>query len=278
METVSGRIWYYRGNQEEVGPISWAEIRQSAKSGQLTPADEVRISPDGIRGQWLPVARILHLIPEFSEAASRKNHDDLESEARCTLTDDSAGSLGKSSKTITWQSPDLHWSGVSFRPLLDTVAGFGYFILELSGLIGKGLRKLAIPAAVLTILITINGAAWMWINTDSEQTQIDKINQIGKEFRELQFRKAGDAEWVKFLSVSRQTLEPMIPQFEKYASSSRPIQQQLLWAGRDCLLPMLKAGRNVDPALQSRFQQHMYQIRYKILRIDDTHRIPDGRH
>lgn len=275
MDPISGRCWYFRNHGEEVGPVSWTELRRLAKSGSLTPDHQVRISPDGTSGLWLPVSRISHLIPEFDQTADQQDDHHLEAEAHSALANHAAVTEdAKSRKTISWQSTTRRdWS---LRPVVDTAMGFWYLLLEISDRIGKLLWKLALPGVALLLFTGINYGLWVWINTDSEQTQIEKLKRIGTRFQELNFRKGSDAEWTAFRSESLKTLEPMIPLFEKYASADRPIQQQLLWAGRDCLLPMLKTGRNADPELQARFHQHMFQIRYKILRIDDTGRMPEG--
>jgi len=60
-----GDTWYYTSHGHEVGPVSMAELQQSARAGNITSADQVWA--EGMP-QWVPAGELLPLPPAASES------------------------------------------------------------------------------------------------------------------------------------------------------------------------------------------------------------------
>ena len=64
-------IWYYRPMEEDIGPLSSAELQELANLGLLTPDVPVRL---GTEGKWIPARQVLGLFDEtIAPAASKQS-------------------------------------------------------------------------------------------------------------------------------------------------------------------------------------------------------------
>ncbi|MCA9004300.1 MAG: hypothetical protein KDA70_03425 [Planctomycetaceae bacterium] len=84
-----------------------------------------------------------------------------------------------------------------------------------------------------------------------------KIKAVHQEFLVLQQQGASDTEWESFKQSVHTRIDPVIKKLEATASSEYPVQQQLLWAARDYLYPMLDSARVSRSSDQVRFEKHL---------------------
>jgi len=275
MDAGTGREWFYRLGEEEVGPVTWSELRRLVDSGKISIRYEVRICRDSHAGQWYPISTIRHLLPELSEQTRSEAEVRLEqrvvSEVRHSdpTSQQSMASIHQQQTTASWgtaKSPQARWS---WDPLFDTLAGASVYFAEQFGQLGFFLRRRAIPIAFVVALIGINAVLWSWATADSEQTQIEKVARIGRRYRELRNSRFDPITWSEFVQESKESLNEMIPLFQQRASVDRSIQQHLLWASKDCLMVMLDKPWGDGDKLEKEFSKHMAEIEYKLRRASE---------
>lgn len=80
------------------------------------------------------------------------------------------------------------------------------------------------------------------------------IKAVHQEFLALKQQGASDAEWESFKQSVHTRIDPVIKKLEATASSEFPVKQQLLWATRDYLYPMLDNARVSRSPEQQKFE------------------------
>jgi len=69
--------WYYQAMGEELGPVSWAELKELAETGFVTPEVLVRQGDDG---RWLPASQVKGLFDGGSQPAEAEKPQAVEPE------------------------------------------------------------------------------------------------------------------------------------------------------------------------------------------------------
>ncbi len=132
-----------------------------------------------------------------------------------------------------------------------------------------GLSDAASWAADHLLLVFVSG--WIGANLlillwPEDTADRDAYLRFLKTWQTLQ-RQAADADeaaWDAFAADTRSWLEPAIGELEQTAGPEAPLQQHLLWIGRDHLLPALDSrGRDVD---EQKIRSHFRQIYLKLIR------------
>ncbi|HET6325712.1 MAG TPA: hypothetical protein VFG04_13620 [Planctomycetaceae bacterium] len=201
-----GEAWYYELDGRTHGPISWTDLEELLNRSGET-ALEVRVRK-GEDGPWT----------QFRAPPA------------------AIGSVG--AKGSNWESPA--WSGEASRPRQSqspTPRSDVRGLLRSHWDIGV--------AIVVWILLNVSYLAWPQSHS-SERRYLQSLRAIEDEVRDLRSKPTSDAEWHELAKRARATLDPMVSDLKKSASSSEPVKQQLLWAARD-LVP-----RTIGPRTKER--------------------------
>lgn len=115
-------------------------------------------------------------------------------------------------------------------------------------------RKKRFPIGiVLSVLALVTSYALLVMA--GRNLEYKKIKAVHQEFLALQQQGASDAEWESFKQSVHTRIDPTIKKLEATASSDFPVKQQLLWATRDYLYPMLDNARVERSREQTKFEK-----------------------
>jgi hypothetical protein len=151
-------------------------------------------------------------------------------------------------------------TGVRSSPLMR-LAGRAWTKLEQT--IGRQrLRRGLVALAVIATVVTY----FVW--PPSSSAIYDSFLRCRVEMETVQAKGAMSSEWQQFSSSHRPKIESLVMTLRNRAAAGRPADQELLWAGERCLLPMLKEGPSTVASMNPLFNTHMRNAR----------RILDGGH
>jgi len=100
------------------------------------------------------------------------------------------------------------------------------------------LLKEPIVQGIIAIAV-IACLAWMFIVPTPSTSVRDRFAEIAKEIEYRRSKNVTRKDWAIYIEETRAEIDPIIEELEKTASSEDRIRQELLWAGRDCLVFML---------------------------------------
>ena len=111
-------------------------------------------------------------------------------------------------------------------------------------------------AGVIGVLLLV--AVYKFVPFGSgDRVTYDQYAQIYAEMQALREKNAADDEWTKLTDRANQVNDVILQDLEKTASAQEPAKQQLLWAGRDYLIPMLGDARNGPSDNEKAFKEHL---------------------
>ncbi|WP_417388380.1 hypothetical protein [Gimesia sp.] len=117
-------------------------------------------------------------------------------------------------------------------------------------------RKKRFPfMIVLAVLALVVG--YTLLVMEGRNLEYKKIKAVHLEFLELQKKGASDAEWESFKQSVHTRIDPIIKKLEATVTSEFPVKQQLYWATRDHLYPMLDNARVEKSREQEKFEKHL---------------------
>ena len=110
----------------------------------------------------------------------------------------------------------------------------------------------------LIVLTVIGFGVWYYLIPTPVTTVYDRFIAINKEIEYKRAHKTTRLQWEEYITATRAELDPIIENLEKTASSDDRVRQELLWAGRDCLIKML-SNTVTERVLESEqeFELHM---------------------
>ncbi|MCA9078654.1 MAG: hypothetical protein KDA93_26750, partial [Planctomycetaceae bacterium] len=112
--------------------------------------------------------------------------------------------------------------------------------------------------------IVFNAAVYWFVfaSHSVEDECLQAYSEIWAEYKQLTDEEVSPDRWQAFSETSKSRLTPLIEQLNRSTDAQSPNLRNLLWAGRDCLLP-LTSGQ--EPPVESRrferaYQQHMSAV------------------
>lgn len=123
-----------------------------------------------------------------------------------------------------------------------------------------GLRGPRGLIAIIAAWIGVNAIVLLWPADTTDKRHYETIASIWSSATVPRQPARSAEEWDAFVAESTETLTPVIAELEEDASPRYPAKQHLLWASRDCLIPLLR-GKSFD---QLKFLDHMATARRHI--------------
>lgn len=111
-------------------------------------------------------------------------------------------------------------------------------------------------ALLLGLWLSANAVIFFWPQDQTDKKYYETFAGIWSSAREFQASNSKE-EWDEFTAKSLAQLAPIIDELEEDANPRYPAKQHLLWAGRDCLRPLLERG-TFD---EQKFLNHMATAR-----------------
>ena len=93
----------------------------------------------------------------------------------------------------------------------------------------------------------------------SGKEEFAKFQAFYQEYKALQSKQAGPAEYAALKKKANTELDPVIKDLESTAGSDYPALQQLLWAGRDYLPKMLDNPGPESARDQEKFENCLHE-------------------
>jgi len=284
--------WYCQTGDAVQGPFRAHELQQMVADGRLIPLDLVR---PGTTGPWreyfrwdkqieIEIERAAALKPApkpglLPSAGSSPRGDDSSSapasdapreKASADSANDSADSVSHSVSESARRVPS---------PAVDPAAAAPRRVPRPASIQSAGrasyrelLREHWFVPTALLLLVVVNVVLGILAQPDVlNQERHKALSDVYQRMERLRNDRAAPEAWDEFVRDARHELEPLLARLEKEADVHHPIEQHLLWAGRDYLLPLIEQQRMVaaDPnrrrgevdrdtaANEGRFQTHM---------------------
>ncbi|MFH1302908.1 MAG: DUF4339 domain-containing protein [Planctomycetota bacterium] len=255
----SKQKWFCKLGGMGYGPIETHKIKMWAEQQRIEPTDLLKL---GRKGEWFEAWQIEALQLKKPVAKKEANEVAASAESQAAETSPAAEpvknfSTGVPTPAIPAQAAV---SPVAAAPVLPRPKP--KIKVERSNPL-EALGPLMKPQVLGGIAAVIALAAIFYfvplgdLFAPGGKEELAKFQTIHQEFLALQQKKASDAEWTSFESKVKTEMGPVIKELESNASSDRPHLQQLLWAGRDYLKPMLENARTEVSRDQEKFEKHL---------------------
>ncbi|MBL8851884.1 MAG: hypothetical protein JNG89_19585 [Planctomycetaceae bacterium] len=138
-----------------------------------------------------------------------------------------------------------------------------YWLNEGADRLAEFIARFWIPFAIAALWGAVNLGLYIYSNLDyaSEREILTAYVEVWNEYLKLQEAETTEAQWKSFKEAAAPRLQPLVDELTSNTSSSTPIRRHLLWAGRDCLLPLVStAGGERERRTEFGFQQHLNAI------------------
>ncbi|MDB5337905.1 MAG: hypothetical protein JWN70_3524 [Planctomycetaceae bacterium] len=248
----------------ETGPFDFSELQSRAADGQLTHQEFVKT---GLDGDWIPSNKISGLFPDADKAAVdlllAPDHSipvvetaianpaaSAPIEAPVVPPDTAprtAPISANTSQAAPATDPSTRSPRVSYwTPEPETVNRTLYQRVR-----QQPIRWLSGPI----LLLIAFGGFWYW--PLSEKYVYTEFQAVWTEMKGLRDHQASPKEWRDFTEKSKARVLPLCERLERSVNSKRPARQELLWAGRHCLLKLLE-GSATEPGMVAKlYERHM---------------------
>ena len=273
-----------------VGPVSRTDLRERLANGLLLADEFVQV---GVDGEWQPVAKALNVrrpplkIPD----RSRGTHgDDVRSASRSGEVSNSTTGLnnkgfGSPSHSGTPRRSDAsvsttgatraasrqtsHSANSTSSPI-NATTNVGRAWQHAAAFVGGELRLRGIATALVALVALV-----VWLRQPPAASTIYReFTQYHTKLKELRTKRTGPTDWKQATSRDQQRVQTLLDGLKQRASAARPIEQQLMWAGRFGLVELFK--RPADPAEFERlYDSHMSQAK-RLLEGGNAQREPTG--
>jgi hypothetical protein len=114
---------------------------------------------------------------------------------------------------------------------------------------------------VLAAWALANAVILFWPEDDADRQHYESYVAVWRGIEKSRAGGMDDAAWAAFSADKLAELQATIAELEDDAGPTQPAKQQLLWAGRDYLVPILQGKAQVDEA---KFFEHMKRARNHI--------------
>ena len=273
-----------------VGPVSRTDLRERLANGLLLADEFVQV---GVDGEWQLVAKALNVrrpplkIPD----RSRGTHgDDVRSASRSGEVSNSTTGLnnkgfGSPSHSGTPRRSDAsvsttgatraasrqtsHSANSTSSPI-NATTNVGRAWQHAAAFVGGELRLRGIATALVALVALV-----VWLRQPPAASTIYReFTQYHTKLKELRTKRTGPTDWKQATSRDQQRVQTLLDGLKQRASAARPIEQQLMWAGRFGLVELFK--RPADPAEFERlYDSHMSQAK-RLLEGGNAQREPTG--
>ena len=259
-----------------VGPVSRTDLRERLANGLLLADEFVQV---GVDGEWQPVAKALNVrrpplkIPDRSrdthgdDARSSSHSDDGPNSATGLRhkgfgspshsgtprrSDASVSTIGATRAASRKTSPSAN----STSSPINATTNVGRAWQHAAAFVGGELRLRGIVAALVVLIALV-----VWLRQPPAASTIYReFTQYHTKLNELRTKRTGPTDWKQATSRDQQRVQALLDGLKKRASAARPIEQQLMWAGRFGLVELFK--RPADPAEFERlYDSHMSQAK-----------------
>lgn len=261
--TRPGTFYIWKAGTE-TGPFDFSELQSRAADGQLTHQEFVKT---GLEGDWIPSNKISGLFPDADRAAVdmllapshgvpvveaaaarpaapapiEKAVPPPETSPRTALIAANAGQAGPATDPSTRSPRVSYWT-----PEPETVHRTLYQRVR-----QQPIRWLSGPS----LLLIAFACFWYW--PLSEKHVYTEFQAVWTEMKGLRDHQASPKEWRDFTEKSKSRVLPLCERLERSVNSQRPARQELLWAGRHCLLKLLE-GSATEPIMVAKlYERHM---------------------
>lgn len=248
--------WWCRIDGQEHGPVELKQLRRTVAVGRLKPDDLVR---RGRKGEWVAASTFPEL---FRKRSSKKLAVDLE---KITGSDPEIGTpstaaVGSSGAGTAGPSRDVaalirqsHAAALDKDRIARKYAAEEEDEPQTFAEKLKRNPKLAVIGGLLLLIAVYKFMPF----SSADKGTYDQYAAIYAEMLQLRDSNASDEEWSKLTDKANTVNDAILKDLEQTASASEPAKQQLLWAGRDYLIPMLGDARNGESENEKLFKEHL---------------------
>lgn len=265
---------------KEQGPLHLEELQRRVESGQLSAEHFARTGARG--GDWLPIGKLApSLFPDASTAAGLENDNISRDEAQdvaitSTLASDSLPGKPRPDRSVPRPSPAADTASVR-DVMAATVPEFAARPASRSprvrywsesddvphrskhGLLAS-IQSQPIRWVAATLAVVATFAVWTR-SAPSELRVYNEFMGIWKSYEVLKETRAGPDEWRDFCERSVAQVEPLVNELEEYATAEDPVRQELFWAGKYCLIGLLRGRGGGQTEREEAFLRHMDRAR-----------------
>ncbi len=260
LKVRSKQKWFCKLGGMGYGPIEAHKIKMWAEQQRVEPADLLKL---GRKGEWFEAWQIEAL--QLKKPVPKKETDVVAASDESSPAESSpvAESMNPTTAAVSMPGMPAHPAFASSaaampgspRPKPKIQVARSNPLESLGPLMNPPV--LGGIAAVIALAAIFYFVPMGSLFTPGGKEELAKFQTIHTEFLALQKKKASDGEWTSFESKVKTEIEPVIKELEANASSEQPQLQQLLWAGRDYLNPMLENARTEVSRDQEKFEKHL---------------------
>ncbi len=275
IEAVRAESFAVWEHGQEVGPITYDELRARAASGRLFRGEFVRVQRTG---RWVSSERIVGLFPEVDERWLERYRRHWDPRAQDTApanddaTDDPFRPFDEPDETArsprsprgakadgvalsldeirrrgeAWYDADL-WGGAAEKAGRDR-----------PGLLAEWLRRHLFKVAGAFVLVMLG---LYFLMPASDEDLLRELEAIHGEIVELRDANAGARQWKAFAFRVRQRARPIREVLEATAGPEHPAREHMLQAVRDYLPLMLDDARGRPSDSERWYVFHLEQAR-----------------
>lgn len=222
--------WFFRIDSKQYGPVDISRLEALLQPPRLAKMVEVR--PESQVGSWLTIGPQ----DDFSTAIG---HFNIElNETRKPET-----------RTRSTQRVPSNLSAVS-----TTIHDYRILIVDL--LLDHRWAVIAIVAWLFANTLLY----YFVLNDDSEErAYLQTYAEVWDEFQQMRNGRLNDEQWQAFVVSAQDRLVLTIDQLAYSSGDDEPVRRSLLWAGRDCLLPLVSMPQptNESNRLERAYLEHI---------------------
>ncbi|MCX7410722.1 MAG: hypothetical protein NTZ32_21820 [Planctomycetales bacterium] len=261
-----------------VGPVSRADLQERLANGLLLADEFVQV---GVDGEWQPVAKALNVRrPPLKnsdrsrdtggEDSKSSSHSSDGSNSTTALNNKGLGSPVSTTGAPRAASRKTSPSANSTSSPIDATTNVGRAWQHTAAFVGSELRLRGIAAGLVVLVALV-----VWLRQPPAASTIYReFTQYHTKLNELRTKRTGPTDWKQATSRDQQRVQTLLDGLKQRASAARPIEQQLMWAGRFGLVELFK--RPTDPAEFERlYDSHMSQAK-RLLEGGKAQQTPPG--
>ena len=256
LKVRSKQKWYCKLGGMGYGPIEAHKIKMWAEQGRVEPSDLLKL---GRKGEWFEAWQIEALqlkkpAPKKTETAADATSAGTEAKPATTpAAGVSPAAAAPMSMPPSSSAPVAAAVPPAARPKPKIQVQRSNPLEALGPLMDpKILGGVAGVIAIVAILFFVPLGDMF---SPSGEDEFAKFQAFYQEYKALQSKQAGPAEYTSLKNKADTELGPVIKELESSAGSDYPALQQLLWAGRDYLPKMLENPGTEPSRDQEKFEK-----------------------
>lgn len=252
LKVRSKQKWYCKLGGMGYGPIEAHKIKMWAEQDRVEPTDLLKL---GRKGEWFEAWQIEALqlkkpAPKKTEVESTTDTTPAETETKPTAIASAAATPAPMPSAPAAPVAAAAPPAARAKPKIQVQRSNP---LEALGPLMDP-KILGGVGGVIALVAILYFVPLGDLFSPSGKEEYAKFQTFYQEFKALQSKQAGPAEYTSLKNKADTELGPLVKELETSASSDRPALQQLLWAGRD-YLPKMMENPGTKPSLeQERFE------------------------